>query len=123
SVRAAAEALGACPAGGPGCGGTPHDGTMLAALRHLSPCPACGAAPTGPDACCRACLEAMFSPRLAGGVLALGAHRGRLRRALMAYKYRGAARLAGPFGAELARLVASTGWRPEAVTSVPPHPG
>ncbi len=123
-------------------------GVLLASLAALHPCPLCGRGPSGASASCAACRAEIAAhalaargraperlalhPRAGAGrgaapdpppteALWLGPHRGILRRAVHALKYRGNARLASWLGAELALAIGARGWHLDLVTAVPLH--
>lgn len=99
------------------------DQALAAALGALVACPVCGARPAGSRGCCAACRVRALTPGLAGDRLWLGPYEGALGRAVRALKYRGATRLAGWLGSELAARASAASWAPTVVCEVPLHAG
>lgn len=85
-------------------------------------CPLCRRRPAGPAGCCEPCRRGLFTPLLWEDAAALGPYEGRLERAVRAFKFGGARRLATLFAPALAEAVCERGWPLDAVCSVPLHP-
>ncbi len=102
-------------------GKRPNDGKRPVTLFSLSRCPVCRVRASTPRGACSACLEDLFAPEVHAGTLTLGVYEGRLERAVRAFKFQHATRLAGVFGAALAAEVARRGWQVDTVCAVPLH--
>lgn len=105
---------------------------MLDFLRLLLPraCPGCGEQLGRSRGLCLACLKALqpvlevhspLHPRPEPHLLSLGLYKGRVRRAIRAFKFGGVRDLAQPLGQKVASGLPKN-WEIHAVVAVPAHP-
>ncbi len=88
---------------------------------HLSRCPICKVKPSSQLGCCSSCAEKLFKPVLGVDMVVLGPYQARLERAIGAFKYHHATRLAKLFVAELVAVLRKADWQLDVVCPVPLH--
>ena len=97
--------------------------TCLASVRAPTPplCPRCGRPLPATSATCPACA-AGYGPKALGSLRAAAVYEGAARLGVLALKYKGQRRLAGPLGAILAQAVQGSGDDlPDVIVPVPLH--
>ena len=91
-------------------------------LFALSRCPVCRERASTAQGCCEVCRAELFKVRADADSVSLGVYRGKLERAVRAFKFYHATRLGELFACELAKAVRVQGWRVDLVCAVPLHP-
>jgi ComF family protein len=90
-------------------------------LSSLIRCPVCRERSSSSLGCCQACADELFQVIVNDDLIVLGGYKGKLEKAVRAFKFHGTTRLSKLFAEQLAKALKKSSWQLDAICPVPLH--
>jgi ComF family protein len=84
-------------------------------------CPVCRERASSGLGCCQMCADELFQVVIKDDLIVLGVYKGKLEKAVRAFKFHGVRRLSKLFGEQLAIAIMKSSWQVDALCPVPLH--
>lgn len=84
-------------------------------------CPVCRERASSSLGCCQRCADELFQVVVKDDLIVLGIYKGKLEKAVRAFKFHGTTRLSKLFGEQLAKAIKKSSWQVSAICPVPLH--